>query len=130
MDGFAGTDFQNVEIRPNDSIYVFVEATLRPNGAPALTDFNDILDFTTNGVTRSVVLNASGQDVERLRGLVVDADTRLEAGYPYQIFDSLVVAKGATLTVGEGVMMHFHDKAFMRVEGVSSRKVRPKTLST
>lgn len=117
VDGFAGTEFQNVEIRPNDSIYVFVEATLRPNGAPALTDFNDILDFTTNGVTRSVVLNASGQDVERLRGLVVDADMRLEAGYPYQIFDSLVVAKGATLTVGEGVMMHFHDKAFMRVEG-------------
>lgn len=117
VDGFTGTSFQNVEIRPNDSIYVFVEATLRPNGAPALTDFNDVIDFTTNGVTRSVVLNASGQDVERLRGQVITADTRFDATYPYQVFDSLVVAPGATLTVAEGATLHFHDKAFMRVEG-------------
>lgn len=117
VDGFSGTTFQNVEIRPNDSIYVFVEATLRPNGVPELTDFNDILDFTTNGVTRSVVINATGQDVERLRGLTVESDMRLDATYPYQIFDSLVVAPGATLTIGPGVRMHFHDKSYMRVYG-------------
>ncbi|MDE6764735.1 MAG: hypothetical protein K2J52_00325, partial [Duncaniella sp.] len=28
VDGFAGTEFHNVEIRPNDSIFVFVEAPL------------------------------------------------------------------------------------------------------
>lgn len=117
VDGFSGTTFQNVEIRPNDSIYVFVEATLRPNGVPELTDFNDILDFTTNGVTRSVVINATGQDVERLRGVTVESDMRLDATYPYQIFDSLVVAPGATLTIGPGVRMHFHDKSYMRVYG-------------
>ncbi|MDE5666060.1 MAG: right-handed parallel beta-helix repeat-containing protein [Duncaniella sp.] len=117
VDGFSGTSFQNVEIRPKDSIFVFVEATLRPNGLPELTDFNDVIDFTTNGVTRSVVLNASGQDVERLHGLVIDSDSRFDATYPYQIYDSLVVAPGATLTIAEGAVLHFHDKAFMRVEG-------------
>ncbi len=117
VDGFSGTYFQNVEIRPKDSIYVFVEATLRPNGVPELTDFNDVLDFTTNGVTKSVVLNATGQDVERLRGLRVESDMRLDATYPYQVYDSLVVAPGATLTIGEGASLHFHDKSFMRVEG-------------
>lgn len=117
VDGFSGTSFQNIEIRPNDSIYVFVEATLNPSGVPQLTEVNDILDFTTNGVTRSVVLNATGQDVERLRGLVVESDMRLGDTYPYQIFDSLVVAPGATLTIGEGAKLHFHDKAYMRVYG-------------
>lgn len=117
VDGFSGTSFQNVEIRPKDSIYVFVEATLRPNGVPVLTDFNDILDFTTNGVTKSVVLNATGQDVKRLHGLRVESDMRLDATYPYQVYDSVVVAPGATLTIGEGVSLHFHDKSFMRVEG-------------
>ncbi|MDE6187740.1 MAG: hypothetical protein K2G17_06380, partial [Duncaniella sp.] len=117
VDGFSGTSFQNVEIRPKDSIFVFVEATLRPNGLPELTDFNDVIDFTTNGVTRSVVLNASGQDVERLHGFVIDSDSRFDATYPYQIYDSLVVAPGATLTIAEGAVLHFHDKAFMRVEG-------------
>lgn len=117
VDGFSGTSFQNVEIRPNDSIYVFVEATLRPNGAPELTDFNDIIDFTTNGVTQSVVLNATGQDVERLRGTVIESDTHFDATYPYQIYDSLIVAKGATLTIGAGSTLHFHDGAIMRVDG-------------
>ncbi|MCM1076120.1 MAG: hypothetical protein NC411_02010 [Bacteroides sp.] len=117
VDGFSGSSFQNVEIRPNDSIYVFVEATLRTNGTPDLTGFSDILDFTTNGVTRSVVLSASGQDVERLQSTVIDKDTRFDATYPYQIFDSIIVASGATLTIPEGTTLHFHDKAFMRVEG-------------
>lgn len=117
VDGFSGTSFQDVEIRPNDSIFVFVEATLRPNGVPQLTELNEVLDFTTNGVTRSVVLNAAGQDVERLYGMRIEKDMRFDASYPYQIFDSLTVAPGAVLTIPAGTTLHFHDGAFMRVEG-------------
>lgn len=32
VDGFSGREFSDVEIRAKDSIYVFVEATLPPNG--------------------------------------------------------------------------------------------------
>lgn len=32
VDGMSGRRFSNVEIRPNDSIFVFVEATLAENG--------------------------------------------------------------------------------------------------
>ena len=117
VDGFSGSSFQNVEIRPKDSIYVFVEATLRPNGAPELTEIEDILDFTTNGVTQSVVLRAEGQDVTRLRGGLIEADTRFESAYPYQVYDSLVVAENVTLTIPAGTTLHFHDKAYMRVYG-------------
>ncbi|MCM1163174.1 MAG: right-handed parallel beta-helix repeat-containing protein [Muribaculaceae bacterium] len=117
VDGFAGTEFSNVEIRPNDSIYVFVEATLPPNSTPVLTDVTAHLDFTTNGVTSGVVLLARGQDVERRRGYVVETDERWDATMPYQIYDSLVVAPGATLTLDPGVSLHFHDKAELRVRG-------------
>lgn len=117
VDGFSGESFSNVEIRPNDSIYVFVEATLHANGAPTLTEITDLLDFTTNGVTRSVVIRAEGQDVERLRGEIITSDTRLSADMPYQIYDSLIVAPGVKLTIPEGTTLHFHDKAFMRVFG-------------
>lgn len=117
VDGFAGSEFADVEIRPNDSIFVFVEATLPPNATPALTDVEGHLDFTTNGVTSSVVLLLHGQDVERRRGYVVSQDERWDATYPYQIFDSLVVAKDATLTLDPGVTLHFHDKASLRVYG-------------
>lgn len=117
VDGFAGSSFSNIEIRPNDSIFVFVEATLASNGTPSLTEITDNLDFVTNGVTRTVVLKADGQDVERLRGKVIDADTRFNSTLPYQIFDSLVVSPGAVLTIPEGTTLHFHDKAYMRVYG-------------
>lgn len=117
VDGFSGKEFHDVEIRPNDSIFVFVEATLPENSAPVLTDVTSHLDFTTNGVTNSVVLLARGQDVDRRRGYVVETDERWDATYPYQIFDSLVVAEDATLTIDPGVTLHFHDGASLIVHG-------------
>lgn len=117
VDGMSGKSFSNVEIRPNDSIYVFVEATVPEVGAPLASEILDCLDFVTNGVTRSVYLRAEGQDVRRMRGVVIDTDTRLDADYPYQIFDSLVVSEGATLTLDPGVALHFHDKSILKVKG-------------
>lgn len=117
VDGFAGAQFHDVEIRPNDSIYVLVEATLPSNSSPSLTVVEGHIDFLTNGVTSTVVLKASGQDVERKYGVEVSADETWEAELPYQIYDSLVVARGATLRLRPGVKLHFHDKAYMRVYG-------------
>ncbi len=117
VDGMSGKSFYNVEIRPNDSIYVFVEATLPPNGTGSLVSINEHLDFTTNGVTTTVVLNADGQDVSRKHGEVIASDTRWGADMPYQIFDSLIVDEGATLTIDAGARLYFHDKAYMEVRG-------------
>lgn len=117
VDGLAGKSFNNIEIRPNDSIYVFVAATLPPNGnfKPTLT--SDVIEFTTNGVIREVVVTAEGTDVERLYAHTISADTRWEADRPRQIFDSLIVAPGATLTIDPGTRLYFHDGAYMNVHG-------------
>lgn len=117
VDGFSGREFSNVEIRANDSIYVFVEATIPPNGQSVPVEVTASLDFLTNGVTRSVTIAAQGRDVNRISTLIVEADTRFEAGRPYQIMDSIVVAPGATLTVDPGAELLFHDGAMMVVRG-------------
>lgn len=117
VDGFSGRDFQNVEIRAKDSIFVFVEATLPPNERAVPVQVTASLDFTTNGQTRSVTLAAQGRDVVRLRAEVLTADTRLTAEKPYQVFDSLVVSPGATLTIDPGAELYFHDGAYMAVRG-------------
>lgn len=117
VDGFSGTSFSNVEIRPNDSIFVFVEATVPENGVAGITDVIDHLDFLTRGVTRTMVIKASGVDVTRHRGEVITSDVTWTAEYPHQIFDSLVVARGATLTVSPGTRLLFHDGAKMKVDG-------------
>lgn len=117
VDGIPGRSFQNVEIRNRDSIFVLVEATLPPNGQVRPCDVEASLDVTVGGRTSSVVLKASGQDVERLEGRTLTADTRFVAGRPYQIFDSLTVAEGTTLTLGAGTTLCFHDGAMLIVRG-------------
>lgn len=117
VDGMSGTTFQNVEIRANDSIYVFVEATLPANNAEIPIAVEANVDFLTNGVTTSVVLRADGQDVNRLRAVTITEDTHFTAGKPYQIFDSLVVAEGKTLTLDAGADLRFHDGAIFIVRG-------------
>lgn len=117
VDGVAGKSFSNVEIRPNDSIFVFVEATIPPAGTVLPVTVEDVLDFVTNGVTRSVIINANGQDVKRIHGLIVEQDMTLDPELPIQVFDSIVVMPGATLTIPAGTNLHFHDKALLRVRG-------------
>lgn len=117
VDGMSGTSFDNVEIRAKDSIYVFVEATLPANNVDLPVNVSASVDFITNGVKESVTVSADGQDVERLRAVTLDKDTQFSATRPYQIFDSLVVAEGKTLTLPAGARLYFHDGATLIVRG-------------
>lgn len=117
VDGVSGREFNNVEIRAKDSIFVLVEATVPENGFDAPRVINSPLDFTVNGVTSTVIINISGRDVNRLNGETLTADTRFTADRPYLITDSLVVAPGASLTIEAGASLYFHDKASLRVRG-------------
>lgn len=117
VDGLSGTSFSNVEIRPNDSIFVMVEATLPEVKGAEEGIFHADLNFITNGVTRSVLLEATGQNVTRLRAHTIADNTVFTADRPYQVFDSLIVAENATLTLEPGTQLLFHDGAYMRVYG-------------
>lgn len=117
VDGRSGTRFTNVEIRPNDSIFVFVEATLPENGTPGTATVEKHLDFVTNSVTKTVVLTLDGTDAVRLRRTTIASDTHFTAQRPYVIFDTLRVAGGATLTIDPGAHLYFHSEAAMVVEG-------------
>lgn len=117
VDGAAGTDFSNVEIRPKDSIYVFVEGTFPPTGLLGEQNVLDYLDVTTNGQTRSVVVTAQCVDGVELRHHTVDSDVTFTADRPYLVTDTLFVAKDATLTLEAGASLLFHDRAALIVEG-------------
>lgn len=111
----VGDDF---EIRRQDSIVVRAEVMLPVVGDTVIRHYEDRLVFTLeNGRRQEVTLLADGMDVKILRGKVIDADETLEPGMPYLIYDSLVVAPGATLFLDPGVKLLFHDDVSLHVYG-------------
>ncbi|MCM1336955.1 MAG: hypothetical protein NC187_07070 [Candidatus Amulumruptor caecigallinarius] len=119
VDGESARTFHGIEIRPNDSIYVFVESTIPPKGAATdylPFDIEDSIDFLTNGVTRSVRIKAKGQDVEEVTDAVISTATRWDS-HPRRVKGELRIAEGGSLTIGKGVSVYFHKGAGIRVEG-------------
>lgn len=111
----VGEDF---EVRRKDSIYVRIEVKLPDQNSDAIRDFEDQLLFTLeSGVQQRVILTASGMDVVIMKGEIIAADRTLDAKRPYVIYDSLVVAPGATLTLPEGCTLMFHDHTSLLVHG-------------
>lgn len=62
VDGVPGNEQSDIEIAPNDSLYVFAAVTVNPNdtNSPFVIDENVV--FETNGNTQKVVLEAWGQN--------------------------------------------------------------------
>lgn len=117
VDGRTGRVFNDVDIRPNDSVYVFVECTLPVPEEAEPVEFSDWLDVTTNGVTKSVRICARSQRVNRLDGVTLDGDFTISAEVPTLVYDTLRVAPGVRLTVEPGARLHFHDGAALIVDG-------------
>lgn len=115
LTGGSGTDF---EIAANDSMRVFLEMTAAEHDSDTPVETIDKLLFRLqNGVQQHVTLTAYGQDVVELDGVVLSRDTLLNARRPYHVLDSLVVAEGTTLTIGEGVRFYFEAGASLVVHG-------------
>lgn len=117
VDGQPGTIFENYEIAPKDSMYVFVEATLDPNERPDILLIQDSITFAVNGNLQDVDLMAWGQDVHLLRDSVLDYSTTWTADKPYLIVDSILVDTLQELVIEEGVRIHMHKNAGIFVKG-------------
>ncbi|MDR2120846.1 MAG: hypothetical protein LBP64_08250 [Tannerella sp.] len=118
VDGRKGDTFRDVDIWKKDSLYVFVEVTVDPNGAERPLIVEDSVLFYVNGIRQSVLLQAYGQDVHLLKGgVTITRDTAFAADIPYLIYDSLKIAEGVTVTVEKGVIMYMHSGANLIVDG-------------
>lgn len=117
VDGMSGKDFHDIEIWREDSIYMFIECFLPETQSKEPYRMEDELVFVTNGVTQTVILEAYGQNVIRMRAARITSDTRLTADQPYVVFDSLVVDRGATLSIAPDTRLLFHDGAELIVHG-------------
>lgn len=117
VDGRSGERFSDIEVRGNDSLYVFVTARVDETSADTPFDVYGNLNFVTNGVLQTVTLRAAGQNAVTVSDWTISENTALTADRPYRVMDSLVVDEGATLRIPAGTTVYFHDKAKIRVKG-------------
>lgn len=113
--GEAATDFA---VSAGDSMRVFVQLVAPTTDKDDPQPLADSLQFMLeSGVRQQVLFTAASQDVNVMRGHIVEKRLDLQRGRPYQIYDSLVVAEGATLTLHAGTRLYFHPEASLIVHG-------------
>lgn len=122
VDGIAGLNIQDVDLAPNDSLYVLVKATIDPRDQNNPYVVEDDLVFMTNGNEQRVKLVAWGQDahyiiadqkVGNFPKFKIVADS-LETVYwtadkPYVVYGYALINSYGTLVIEEGTRIHFHD---------------------
>jgi len=118
VDGHWGSQLSDIEVLAEDSIFIFAEVTVDPHDSDSPLLLRDSLQFVLeSGVTQQVILEAYGQDVIVLRAETISSDETLSSARPYLIYDSLVVAENATLTLPAGTTLCFHSGAYLGVHG-------------
>ncbi|MBR6979529.1 MAG: right-handed parallel beta-helix repeat-containing protein [Prevotella sp.] len=114
----AGYQMSNLEIRNKDSIRVFVELTSPLANKDVPTRLEDNLLFTLeSGVVQKVNLNAFSWDAIKYYNMVVDHDSLISTTRPVIVYGGITVNRGATLTIGAGTTLYFHEDAGIDVHG-------------
>lgn len=118
VDGSAGTSFSNLELEPNDSMYVFVSVTINPTAANLPFIIRDSVLINYNGNDRFVQLEAFGQNANFLRNRRVTRDSSWNNDLPFVILGGLTVDQNATLNINKGCRIYCHADAPIIVNGI------------
>ena len=117
VDGTPGTQFSNLEIAANDSLFVFVQVNVNPNAVNLPFVLRDSIQVEYNGNTKKVQLEAWGRNAHFYRDRVISNDETWNNDLPYVILGSLVVPAGKTLTINKGCRIYVHADAPLIVDG-------------
>ena len=117
LDNSNGSQTNDIEIRKNDSILVFVEITPFETYSTAPESITDYLVFLhESGVEQSVCLQAWAWDAVKCYSPVIEADSVIESDKPLLIYGDFTVKEGAHLTI-RNTTLYFHDGAGLEVYG-------------
>lgn len=116
INGELGDETFDVEIPARDSIFIFVEVTIDPNGQNLPMVVQDSIQFTTNANIQDVKLIAYGQDFKLIKGERLETTT-WTSEKPYLVYDYAYVDSTSVLTVEAGTKIFFHKGAGLYVKG-------------
>ncbi len=116
INGYSANQLNDIQIRANDSLYIFVEITIDPAGSNKPFIVSDSIYFRTKEKKQTVRLEAYGQDVVLLRKEWVKTQT-LTNDKPYLIYDYIVVDSTETVHIDPGTKLYFYKDASLLVLG-------------
>ena len=114
INGIETTSAENIELRKNDSIFVFAQAELK-NQTENYSLTNSLI-VNTGGENQRVIITAYAINVEKLDG-TINSDTTLPENKSYISHSGVKVAKNAKLTIKEGVSIYFGKESGIEIEG-------------
>ncbi|WP_318347466.1 right-handed parallel beta-helix repeat-containing protein [Aquipluma nitroreducens] len=116
VNGVSSNEVKNLEIAPFDSLYIFVEVTIDPNGQNLPLVVKDSIEFVTNSNPQDVDLVAWGQDFKLVKGKI-PKNTIWTNEKPYLVYTDAYVDSISSLTIQAGTKVYFHKEAGLHVEG-------------
>jgi hypothetical protein len=112
VDGVNGASHSDIEIGGGDSLWIFVEVTLDPNGLNQPFIIEDNIHFVTNGNEQVVNLAAWGRDAHfhgSLNNLdVLPCDEVWSNDKPHVIYGIVAVDSACCLTINPGTEVFCH----------------------
>lgn len=116
-DGYTGPEINNIEIAPNDSIYVFVSVSINQSSANLPFIATDSIQVNFNGNSLQVNLEAWGQNAHFFRDKKITTDEIWNNDLPYIILGSLNIDANKKLTINKGCRIYVHADAPILVDG-------------
>ena len=117
VDGMAADSCGPVYLNARDSMYVYVQTWVENTESTEVSRVTGALVFRLNGNEQSVTLESWGRSARRQGPQLLTSDTEWTGDLPYLVLDTVSVAEGATLTIGEGVTVYFASRGGLRVYG-------------
>lgn len=148
VDGIVGKYFENIDILANDSIFIFIEATI-DHSKVVNPIYTDSIVFDSNikqqdvklvtlvkdahflfpqrdsqGIKEKIILgvDADGEEVS-VEGFYLEGNTTWRNDKPYVIYGYVGVPENTVLNIEEGTQIHFHRNSGLLVEKNATLKI-------
>ncbi len=117
VDGSQGTQFSNIELAANDSMYVFVRVNVNPTAANQPFVIKDSIKLEWNGNTAYKQLEAWGQNAVYIRSTIFQGNVTWTKTRPYVILGGMIVDTNSVLTIQPGTRIYLNADAPFIVDG-------------
>ena len=117
VDGTPGKTFSSIELAGKDSLFVFIEVTLKVNNTTNPMVIEDSIRFTTNGIDQYIQLRVWGQDMYYHYSYLGPGTPIYDTNEgiwpndkPHLIYGAAIVDEDKSLTIQAGTKIFMHKK--------------------